>query len=100
MCKRRGPTPKYRHLLADPDMKRWYDNVCRGSKITADVYLRRLGFLCNARGIESPKELIERAGEKGERWTYNFLMDIVSQLESERKADSYIESFHFSTIIK
>jgi integrase len=88
----RGAQPKYRGLLEDPNIKRWYDNVRRGSKITADVYLRRLGLLCKANGIESPKELIERANEKGERWTCNFLMDIVSRLESERKAGSYIES--------
>ena len=35
---------KYLHLLEDPEVKRWYQNVVRGSRITADVYLRRLGW--------------------------------------------------------
>jgi hypothetical protein len=33
---------KYLHLLEDPEVKRWHQNVARGSRITADVYLRRL----------------------------------------------------------
>lgn len=89
----RGATPKHRHLLLDEDIKRWYDNVSRGSKITADVYLRRLGSICSKRGIKNPKELIAHARrEEGGRWAYNFLMDIVTKLESEDKAGSYIHS--------
>ncbi len=34
---------KWRHLLQDEKIRRWYDNVARGSKYTADVYLQRLG---------------------------------------------------------
>jgi len=47
---------KYQHLLGDPEVKRWHQNVARGSKITADVYLRRLSSFCNARNI-SVREL-------------------------------------------
>ncbi|MEM2868788.1 MAG: site-specific integrase, partial [Candidatus Bathyarchaeia archaeon] len=39
---------KYKHLLDDADVKRWYRNVARGSEVTADVYLRRLGSFCSA----------------------------------------------------
>ena len=33
----------YRALLEDENVKRWYKNTSRGSQVTADVYLRRLG---------------------------------------------------------
>ncbi len=33
----------YRALLEDENLKRWYQNTARDSKVTADVYLRRLG---------------------------------------------------------
>ena len=32
-------------------MRRWYENVGRGSEITADVYLRRLGSFCVANSL-------------------------------------------------
>jgi hypothetical protein len=42
----RGPPSRHGHLLKDPDVARWHANVARGSVITADVYLRRLGVFC------------------------------------------------------
>ena len=35
---------EYSVLLKDKVLKRWYDNVARGSVIAADVYLRLLGI--------------------------------------------------------
>lgn len=32
-------------------MRRWFDNVARGSQITADVYLRRLGSFCALKSL-------------------------------------------------
>jgi hypothetical protein len=78
--------------LEDREVRRWYDNLCRGPKITADVYLRRLGFLCNAKGVADPNELVHRARASGERWAYSFLMDIVTEMEANGKAGSYTES--------
>ncbi|MGP8125982.1 MAG: site-specific integrase [Nitrososphaerales archaeon] len=89
----RGAQPRYRGLFEDPNVKRWYDNVSRGSRITADVYLRRLGSICKSRGIRSPEELLTRAtGDGGTLWAYNFTMDLVTKLEAEGKAGSYIHS--------
>jgi len=42
---RRGIGPKYIHLLDDPEVRGWYDNLSQGSRITAKKYLRRLGFI-------------------------------------------------------
>jgi hypothetical protein len=35
---------KYGHLLSDPDVKRWRDNLAAASPITAEVYLCTLGL--------------------------------------------------------
>ncbi len=65
----------HRNLLVRfKDIERWYNNLSRGSKITADVYLRRIGSLCSLKGI-TPVELAERA-RADERWAYNFLIDL------------------------
>ena len=78
---------RYRDLLKDPEVRRWYDNNARGSVVTADVYLRRLGNFCE-RQETTPKEL---AG-KTEKELYAILLDYVSELEGEGKAGSYIGS--------
>ncbi|MBS7624312.1 hypothetical protein KEJ29_01880 [Candidatus Bathyarchaeota archaeon] len=48
---------RYGYLLGDVDVRRWYDNVARGSKVTANVYLHRLGIFCENFNV-SPKQLI------------------------------------------
>jgi hypothetical protein len=68
-------------------VKRRYDNVSRGSQVTADVYLRRLGHLCN----ESRKTLQELVVMKEEQ-LYDFFLDIVSRMEKEGRSGSYIQS--------
>jgi len=80
----------HRHLLQDEPVKHWYDNLSRGSKITADVYVLRLGLICALRGT-SPSELVTR-GRKDEEWLSNLLMDLVSYMEREGKAGGYIVS--------
>jgi hypothetical protein len=42
---RKNPTKKAK-LLAYPDVQRWYKNVTRGSPVTAEINLRRLGRFC------------------------------------------------------
>ena len=78
---------KYQFLLDDADVRRWHDNVSRGSSVTADVYLRRLGFFCEIHGT-SPKELIVLS----EFELYNMLLDLVSSMEKAGHAGSYTES--------
>lgn len=78
---------KYLYLLKDKDVKRWYENIARGSITTADVYLRRLGSFCREYKT-SPIKIVEME----ERKLYNLLMDTVSVLESKSYAGSYIQS--------
>lgn len=78
---------KYGHLLSDSDVKRWYDNVARGSHITADVSLRRLGLFCESYKMQ-PKDLLAM----GDTELKNIIMDTISRFEKEGRAGSYIES--------
>jgi hypothetical protein len=50
---------KYLHLLEDPEVKRWYQNAARSSRITADLYLGRLGS-CNTRIYVKYEAYIDR----------------------------------------
>ena len=38
---------KYKHLLEEPDVRRWFENLEAKSVITATVYLRTLGLYCD-----------------------------------------------------
>ena len=78
---------KYQHLLEDPEVKRWYENVARGSRITADVYLRRLGAFCTVHNMS-----IRGLAELSERDVANLLMDAISGMEERGYAGGYIES--------
>jgi len=78
---------RHRQLLSDPEVRRWYDNVARGSIITADVYLRRLGLFCENNST-TPKIL----AEMDETSLTALTLDNVTRLEAEDHAGSYIES--------
>lgn len=78
---------KYQNLLDDPDIRRWHENVSRGSAVTADVYLRRLGCFCQ-RNSTTPKALLALS----EVELYNLLLDLVSSMEKAGHAGSYTES--------
>ena len=54
---------KYRHLLEDQDIRRWYENLEAKSVITATVYLRTLGLYCELEKT-SPKEILSEARSK------------------------------------
>jgi len=77
---------KYAHLLEDADVKRWYRNVARGSRVTADVYLRRLGNFCLKFNV-TPEGLTSMARDD----RYNLLLDLVSGME-EGYSGSYVRS--------
>ena len=68
-------------------MKRWNDNVGRGSRVTADVYLRRLGAFCLANGTTP-----EKLASSSEREAYNVLLDFVTKEEARDLAGSYIQT--------
>lgn len=79
---------KYRRLLDDPDVMRWFMNECRGSEITGRERLRRLGVICEWFD-KTPKELsrMEPKQAKG------FLMDMVTRMEKADMKANYIRNF-------
>lgn len=87
MADRKGRGTVYKSLLDDKEVKRWYDNVARGSIVTADVYLRRLGNFCKAHEL-TPRKF---AG-KPEKEIYGILLDYVTELEKRELSGSYITS--------
>ena len=84
---KRGRGSRFTKLIEDPEVRRWYENNARGSVVTADVYLRRLGNFCEAHS-STPKKFAARS----EKEIYGVLLDYVSKLEKEGKAGSYISS--------
>jgi len=87
MKEQRVPAGGYKDLFDNRNLKRWYDNVSRGSQVTADVYLRRLGHLCSDLKT-TPQELVTMKEDQ----LYELLLDIVSRMESEGRSGSYIQS--------
>jgi hypothetical protein len=49
---------RYGYVLEDPQITRWYDDVARGSRITADVYLRRFGIVLEEKNL-SPQDILK-----------------------------------------
>jgi len=78
---------KYSNLFNDKDVKRWYDNLSRGSRVTADVCLRRLGNFCESHGI-TPHDL----AAKEDNALHNSLLDYVTNAEKKGYAGTYIKS--------
>jgi len=67
---------------------RWFRNLARGSPITAEVSVRRLGKFCELLD-KTPSEVVEMA--KNDLPSFqDALEDIVAKLEAERKSPGYI----------
>jgi hypothetical protein len=74
-------------LLEDKNVERWFDNVARGSPVTADVYLRRLAAFCESQHV-TPKSLVAKTEDQ----LHALMLDYVSQAERAGNAGSFIES--------
>lgn len=83
-----GKDSKYSDYLTDPHIRRWFSNLARGSPITAEVALRRLGKLSERSGL-SPNAMVKSARADLASFQ-DMLEDVVGKLESERKSPGYI----------
>ena len=83
--------PKYRDLLLDDDVQRWFENLRAKSVLTATVALRNLGHYCELTKT-TPKEILNEARANEKDFRYGFT-DFVRKLEKEGKAGSYIARF-------
>jgi hypothetical protein len=77
-------------LLANPDVKRWHDNLKRASPITADVRLRRLGHFCEVHEM-TPAQLAD-IGMKDLRAVTDLIQDHITWMEQQGNAPGYIKS--------
>ena len=85
---------KYRKLLLDEDVRRWFENLRAKSVLTATVALRNLGHYCELTQT-TPEEILAKARNNEKDFRYEFT-DFVRKLEKEGKAGSYIARFILS----
>ena len=78
---------RYSYLLKDKDIARWKHSVDSGSRITGDVYLRRLGSFCTEMG-KNPQELLKLK----DKTMADLIDDYVIKREEKGNAGSYIKS--------
>ena len=81
--------PKYKEMLNDKEISRWFENLRAKSYLTATVYLRGLGYYCELTG-STPYTILEDAKSGDLR---NDFMDFVRKMEKEGKAGSYIARY-------
>jgi len=82
---------KRERMLQDHDVRRWYENVARGSPITAEVQLRRLSLFCEQNGTTAGE--LAMLGRTNRKAVEDLLQDHVSKMEKEGKAPGYISGF-------
>ena len=82
-------TTKKARLLANVDIKRWYNNLARGSCLTAEGRLRRLGRFCEIHQM-TPAMLADLA-IKDLRAATDLLEDHITMMESEGYSPGYVD---------
>ncbi len=82
-------------MLANPDVKRWYDNTARGSRNTAEMRLRKLIRFCQMHQM-SAMQLAE-LGMRDVKTVTDLLEDHVGMMEQQGYAPAYIEG-HLKSI--
>jgi integrase len=76
---------RHARLFENEQVRRWYENIARGSRTTADVYLKTLGLFLESNGVSA----VDVTRLKPEP-LYNLLLDTVSAMERRQLSGSYI----------
>ena len=82
---------RHRELLKDPKIKSWWEGRSLRSRLSADTYLRQLGFLMEHLGI-SPDEAVRLAREDPDKLR-DLLINEVARLKNAGRLDSYVSKF-------
>jgi hypothetical protein len=83
---------RWKNLLEEyPDFRRWYDNLARGSRNTANENARVLYRFLKMHDM-TPSSIIEQS-KQDIRAFEDFLFDFVTRLEKEGKAPTYIKGY-------
>jgi len=80
---------KWAYLLEDEDLERWYRVTARGSRLTAEVSLRRIGKACGLLGLD-PRGMV-KAAQGNIMGFADKVDDVVTHLEEEGLSPGYIE---------
>jgi len=80
---------KKQKLLSQPEIKRWYDNVSRGSPNTSEIWLRRLSRFSEQCGL-TPLEFAE-LGMKDVRAVTDLIQDQITKMEEKGNSPGYIK---------
>ena len=85
-----GRPAKWRALLEDDEVRRWYEQLGLGSNATAEERIRVLGRFCETIRM-SPKELADlgRDANGGRRKIEDTLMDFVGKMSRKGKSPGY-----------
>lgn len=86
--KRQTRITKREAMLADPDVRRWYENLARGSHLTAEGGLRQLRRFCQINRT-TPKDLADLAA-RDLRTTTDMLEDFITVASSEGYSPGYV----------
>ena len=79
---------KWHKLFSDPDVERWFRSTARGSSLTAEVRLRRLGRACELLDLE-PRDIVEEARDDLKGFT-DRIDDVVDVMEGMGLSPGYI----------
>jgi integrase len=85
----------YKHLLGnDTDLSRWYFNTAKGSPITADIYLRRLGGFCRWAKM-TPHQYAILPKRRMENLAFDFVQEMEARTNPKsgmKYAPQYVQS--------
>ncbi len=79
-----------RDLLQDDDVRRWFENLARGSWSTADKNLRILARYCRLTST-TPLGVIRRYGEDRKSFNDDFMDFIEGQRKGEGNGGNLVE---------
>ena len=81
--------PKYRDMLENAKVRRWYENLEAKSVLTATVYFRTLGYYCELNKTD-PEALLKEANSGTFKDTFS---DFIRKMEKKGKLGSYLIRF-------
>lgn len=79
---------KKEKLLANIEVRRWHDNLARGSEITAETRLRRLSWFCEQHNMTAMQ--IAELGMRDLKTVTDLIQDNVTWMEEKGYAPGYI----------
>lgn len=108
----------YKGLLGkDPNFKRWYENIARGSPASADAKLRRIGYVCRVfctcghakeEHDDGNNDSCKKCGDACKGYANittqylaslnikdaaNIILDVISKFEAEEKEGEYMKDY-------